>query len=138
MLLDLLSDALRDGNLLPSYYDSRKFLHQIRLGCESIHACKNDCVLFRKEYEKCDKCLECQEPSYKIDDCKDKKIPHKILRYFPLTLRLQRLLMFRETASHMRWHKENRIEEPGILRHPAMPVMLDLHFQVIVSTPSTT
>jgi hypothetical protein len=35
-----------------------------------------------------------------------KKVLQKILRYFPLTPRLQRLFMTKRIASDMRWHKE--------------------------------
>lgn len=63
-------------------------------------------------------CLICKEPRYKLNDGKGKKIPHKILRYFPLTPRLQRLYMSRKTAVDMRWHKGKRVDD-GILRHLA-------------------
>ena len=33
-----------------------------------------------------------------------KKDPPKVLRYFPLKPRLQRLFMSSKTATHMRWH----------------------------------
>ncbi|PKU63180.1 hypothetical protein MA16_Dca022199 [Dendrobium catenatum] len=32
--------------LTSSYYELRKILSDLRLGCEKIHACKNDCTLF--------------------------------------------------------------------------------------------
>ena len=46
-----------------------------------------------------------------------KKVPQKILRYFPLTPRLQRLFMTKRIASDMRWHKEGRVND-GVLWHP--------------------
>lgn len=52
------------------------------------------------------------------DNKKQKKIPWKVLRYFPLTPRLQRLFMSSKTATDMRWHSENRVKD-GELRHPA-------------------
>ena len=55
MLLELLKDSFPEGNLLPSsYYEAKKLLADIGLGYQSIHACKNDCILFRKEYETLD------------------------------------------------------------------------------------
>lgn len=48
-----------------------------------------------------------------------KKIPQKILWYFPLKPILQRLFMCKHTACHMRWHKEKCVDTEGILRHPA-------------------
>ncbi|XP_057246774.1 uncharacterized protein LOC104900417 [Beta vulgaris subsp. vulgaris] len=35
-----------------------------------------------------------------------KRIPEKVLRYFPLKPRIQRLFMCSKTAHHMRWHHE--------------------------------
>ncbi|XXG68736.1 hypothetical protein AAC387_Pa06g1755 [Persea americana] len=64
------------------------------------------------------KLLQCEEPRYKVNDGKRKKIPHKVLRYFPLTPWLRRLYMSRKTATEMRWHSEKRVDD-GIARHPA-------------------
>ena len=47
-----------------------------------------------------------------------KLFPRKILRYFPLIPRLQRLYMRASTSSLMRWHKEERVRD-GKMRHPA-------------------
>lgn len=47
----------------------------------------------------------------------DRKISAKVLRYFPLKPRLQRLFMSSETSKLMRWHHEERNKD-GVLRHP--------------------
>ncbi|KAI5350695.1 hypothetical protein L3X38_003586 [Prunus dulcis] len=108
-------------NYLPESYNAcKKMLRGLGLGYENIHACINDCVLFYKEHEKKDKCPFCNEPRYKHSERKQrKKVPQKVLRYLPLKDRLQRLFMSRHTASAMRWHKDKRIEEEGVMRHPA-------------------
>ncbi|XP_057484999.1 uncharacterized protein LOC130771413 [Actinidia eriantha] len=65
-----------------------------------------------------DRCPRCNVSRYKINCGKGKKIPHKILRYFPLTPRLKRLFMSKTISEAMRWHMEN----PGDgeeSRHPA-------------------
>ena len=49
---------------------------------------------------------------------KKKKKPTKILWRFPLKPRLQRLFMSPETANHMKWHANGRVND-GLLRHPA-------------------
>ena len=41
---------------------------------------------FWKENADLEMCPVCEEPRYKLNDGKGKKIPNKILRYFPLTL----------------------------------------------------
>ncbi|KAL8109145.1 hypothetical protein AgCh_025290 [Apium graveolens] len=50
-------------------------------------------------------------------DSMKKLIPKKILRYFPLTLRLQRLFMSEKTAKCMTWHHDRAVVE-GQLSHP--------------------
>ncbi|KAG8472497.1 hypothetical protein CXB51_034179 [Gossypium anomalum] len=47
-----------------------------------------------------------------------RKKPVKVLRYFPLIPRLQRLFMSSKTAESMRWHNDQRTDD-GLLRHPA-------------------
>ncbi|CAL9024945.1 unnamed protein product [Prunus brigantina] len=49
---------------------------------------------------------------------KGKRVPWKVLRYFPLTPRLQRLFMSSKTAIDMRWHFKDRVKDE-MLRHPA-------------------
>lgn len=75
-------------------------------------------MLYWKENAKLDKCPECEEPRYKVNDGKRKKIPHKVLCYFPLTPRLRRLYMSRKTATEIRWHCDKRVND-GIARHLA-------------------
>lgn len=90
------------------------------MGYEKIYVCKYDCALFYKEHANKDKCPECNEPRYKNSDCQQgKKVPQKVLRYFPLVPRLKRLFMSRHTAIDMRWHKEKCCDEEGKMRYPA-------------------
>ena len=79
------------------------------LEIEKIHACPNDCILYRgKEYEKLDVCPVCHALWYKIrrDDPGDvegkrprKKIPAKVMWYAPIIPRLKRLFRNKEHAS---------------------------------------
>ncbi|XP_026449456.1 uncharacterized protein LOC113349663 [Papaver somniferum] len=71
MHLELLKKAFPKNNNIPSsYYEAKRMLKGLGLGYESIHACKNDCALFWKEYEKEDKCPVCSESRYKFNDGK--------------------------------------------------------------------
>ncbi|CAL5399944.1 unnamed protein product [Camellia sinensis] len=122
MLLELLKEALPIGETLPcSYNEAKQIIRDLGLDYQKIHVCKNDCVLFWKEYENEDECPTCKAPRYKVRKGKGKgrKIPHKVLRYFPLKPRLQRLFISRKTAIDMKWHKDKRVEEENVLRHPA-------------------
>ena len=56
-------------------------------------------MLFCKENSEKTRCDICNESRYKKPiDLNKKKIPRKVLRYFPLTPRLQRLFMADKTA----------------------------------------
>ncbi|MCH86656.1 hypothetical protein A2U01_0007515, partial [Trifolium medium] len=130
MLLDLLRDALPEENVLPkSYYETKKMISGLGLGYEKIHACPNDCILYRDKYVKDQVCPKCGTSRWKTtnEDVptngietfeKRKNIPAKILRWFPLKPRLQRLFMSSEVAESMRWHHDGRLND-GSLRHPA-------------------
>jgi hypothetical protein len=48
-----------------------------------------------------------------------RKIPHKVLRYFPIIPRLKRLFVNKETSNNTRWHAEKRVGQKNIMRHPA-------------------
>ncbi|KAM1523267.1 hypothetical protein ACFX10_013309 [Malus domestica] len=103
-----------------SFYECKKILRCLGLGYENIHACYYDCALFYKEHEKKDRCPVCNEPRYKASACEQrKKVPRKVLRYFPLKPRLQRLFMSRHTSKDMRWHKDKRVNDVNTMRHPA-------------------
>ncbi|KAG8378235.1 hypothetical protein BUALT_Bualt08G0116600 [Buddleja alternifolia] len=85
MLLEFLKEILLEGETLPSsLYGAKKILNEMGLGYKEIEACKNDCALFYKENDKKDNCPICDESRWKINDAKGNRVPHKILRYFPL------------------------------------------------------
>ncbi|XP_021747570.1 uncharacterized protein LOC110713426 [Chenopodium quinoa] len=99
-----------DSNVPSTYYEARKMITDFGFDYEKIEACENDCILFWKENANLKKCIVC-------DTKRDATSP-KVLRYFPLTLRIQRLFMSSKTANEMRWHKDKR-EDDGVLRHSA-------------------
>ena len=55
-----------DNNVVPkTMYEAKKILRKMGMDYQKIHACPNDCVLYRNEYERLQKCPKCQEPRYK-------------------------------------------------------------------------
>ncbi|XP_028105361.1 uncharacterized protein LOC114304400 [Camellia sinensis] len=120
MVMQVFKDILPecDPTVPWTLYDAKKFLRDLGLGYETIHSCKNDCVLFWKESANLEKWPTCDTCRYKLNDDGGKKIPHKVLRYFPLTPRLKRLYMSKKRAADMRWHNEKCVDD-DILRHPA-------------------
>ncbi|XP_062075225.1 uncharacterized protein LOC133779257 [Humulus lupulus] len=119
LLLDLLWKAFPKDNKIPqSYYEAKKILRDLGLGCETIHVCEFDCALYWKENKNAERCPICGHEQYKFQGTKGKKIPNKKMQYFPITPRLQRLFMSRHTSSNMRWHMEEHVDTEGVLRHP--------------------
>nr|XP_023904974.1 uncharacterized protein LOC112016705 [Quercus suber] len=119
MMLELLTKVLPKGNLVPrSTYEAKKILRDLGMSYEHIDACKNDCALFWKENENLDICPVCGVPRYKDTRTQGKKIPHKVLHYFPLTPRLRRLYISSQRAKDMRWYIDKRVDDE-IMRHLA-------------------
>ncbi|XP_058733075.1 uncharacterized protein LOC131604664 [Vicia villosa] len=114
-LLTLLKDILPENNVLPSRtYEAKKMLCSIGMSYEKIHACPNDCILFRNEYTSLDMCPKCSAPRYK----KNKTAPAKVLWYFPIIPRFRRMYNNAEDAKQFTWHADERVMD-GMLRHPA-------------------
>ncbi|XP_071694779.1 uncharacterized protein [Rutidosis leptorrhynchoides] len=117
-LLQLLTTAFPFANIAKSHYEAKNKMSEIGLGYEAIHICKNDCCLFWKENNKKDHCPACKTSRRKNENTKGKKVAHKVLRYFPLNPRLQRLYKSSVTAKDMVWHATGQCKEEGKMRHP--------------------
>ncbi|KAL0551889.1 hypothetical protein IC582_010979 [Cucumis melo] len=120
-LLKALKDILPSPNDLPtSMYEAKKMLGALGMEYEKIHACPNDCCLYRKEYANAIVCPECGESRWKYgkDANKKKKIPAKIMWYFPHIPRFQRMFRSVECDKNLTWHATER-EIDDKLRHPA-------------------
>jgi hypothetical protein len=65
-LLDVLRDMLPEVNqIAESAYEAKKIIRPLGIEVEKIHACKNNCVLFRGDYADLDKCPKCGYDRYK-------------------------------------------------------------------------
>jgi hypothetical protein len=129
-IIQLFSLVLPEGHCIPNTLDKvQKVVRDLGLDYQKIHACVNDCVLFRKGYAKMNSCPICGESRWKMAAAGEndegsgtgagkKRFPRKILRYFPLIPCLQRLYMRETTSSYMRWHKEGLVRDEK-MRHPA-------------------
>ena len=101
-LFKLLKEALPKDNKLPvSHYDTKKWMAKLGLSYQSIHICKYDYALFWKEHAKKENFLVCGKSRWVDKNTTCKKVPHKMLRYFPITPRLKRLYGSRNTTKHM-------------------------------------
>ena len=122
-MLNLVKSCMPDDEKLPiSLYYSKKMVKQLRLGYQMIEACENDCMLFYEEKAHLSHCDVCGHARYKppkegVSTKNVKRIPYKILRYFPITDRLQRMYLSTTTAEHMTWHAKPPGKD-GELTHP--------------------
>ncbi|KAG7529490.1 Transposase-associated domain [Arabidopsis suecica] len=127
-LLETLPEMLPADNVLhTSLYEVKKFLKSFDMGYEKIHACVNDCCLFRKKYKMLENCPKCKASRWKTNmhngELK-KGVPQKVLRYFPIIPRLKRMYRSEEMAKDLRWHFSNKSND-GKLRHPVDSVTWD-------------
>nr|BAV56711.1 transposase [Ipomoea nil] len=120
-LLDLFAKMLPTDNVLPSsLYEAKRSLVALGMDYEKIHACPNDCILYRKENANCTNCPTCGTSRWKIG--KNSKIsigvPAKVLWYFPPIPRFQRMFRSKDISKELTWHSDNKVCD-GYLRHPA-------------------
>jgi len=125
-IIQLFSFLLPKSQCVPNTLEKvQKVVPDLGLDYQKIHACINDCVLFRKEYAELDTCPTCGDSRWKAADSVEmeasssdaalkRRVPQKILRYFPMTPRLQRLYMSASTSEYMRWHKEGLVKDGKI------------------------
>ncbi|XP_010513121.1 PREDICTED: uncharacterized protein LOC104789069 [Camelina sativa] len=127
-LLETLKQMLPKDNVLhTSLYEVKKFFKSFDMGYEKIHACVNDCCLFRNQYEELDSCPKCKSSRWKINKRTGevkKGTPQKVLRYFPIIPRLKRMFRSEDTAKDLRWHFNNKSTD-GKMRHPVDSVTWD-------------
>ncbi|XP_060960875.1 uncharacterized protein LOC115723900 [Cannabis sativa] len=108
-VLELFKRALPKGETLPdSFYETKKLINALGLNYEKIDACKNDCMLYRKEHV--------NDTEYQV--CSTPRSEAKVLRHFPLIPRLQRLFMPSKTSDFMTWHHQKDYVNDGYMRHP--------------------
>jgi len=83
-------------------------------------------MLFWKEHKDATHCIHCKKSRYIVVLDEDEgehvttNVPVKQLRYMPISPRLKRLFLTKETTKQMRWHKEGKheSENPDIMTHP--------------------
>ena len=121
-LLQLLEDILPLNNEMPlSMYEAKKTLNALGMACQKIHACSNDCILYRNQYKDAIACPTCGKSRWKIDNGREKiknGVPIKVLWYFPPIPRFKRMLQSSQTAEHLVWHVKDK-EYDGKLCHPS-------------------
>jgi hypothetical protein len=118
-MLQLLSGSLKNVPGIPkSYREMKASLGKVGFGYVSIDVCKYDCALFWKDHEEGTHCPVCGFTRWKVNKEGKKKVAHKVLRYFPIIPRFQRIFMSKQRAQYARWYKEKRVPVANEMRHP--------------------
>ena len=115
-----------ENTLLKSYYQAKKILCPMGMEYQKIHACPNDCILYRHEFEEMSKFPRCGVSRYKVKDDKEcssdenskKSPPAKMLCYLPIIPRFKRLFANGDETKDLTWHA-NGGNSKGMVRHPA-------------------
>jgi hypothetical protein len=126
-VLKIIKKMLPKDNKLPaSTYEAKKIVCPLGLEVQKMHACSNDCILYRsEEYKNLNACPVCSALRYKImrDDPGDveskrpkKRVPANVMWYAPIIPRLKCLFRNKEHAKLLRWHKEDRKSDVEIPR----------------------
>ncbi|RVW67500.1 hypothetical protein CK203_063103 [Vitis vinifera] len=121
-LLEMLGNMLPVNNELPlSMYEAKKTLNTLGMEYEKIHACPNDCILYRNELKDASSCPTCGTSRWKTDKTGTKKkkgVPAKVMWYFPPVPRFRRMFQSVKIAKELIWHAEER-DFDGKMRHPS-------------------
>ena len=120
----MLKQALPADNKLPvNFYGYKKLIRNLGLPVVKIDACREGCMLFWNNDKYCEACKFCGLPRYKeirgqVARRNQKRVAYAVLRYLPLTPRLQRLYASTVTAPHMTWHACHETNE-DYMCHPS-------------------
>lgn len=117
-MLIMFGEMIPEGHGIPSsMYQAKKALCALDMEYEKIHACSNDCVLFRKEYKDATNFPACGVSRWKLGNDKSVKegVPTKILWYFPPIPRFKRMFETSEIAENLTWHADDKANDGHML-----------------------
>ncbi|XP_063941376.1 uncharacterized protein LOC135149565 [Daucus carota subsp. sativus] len=121
-VLLLIGSMLPEGNNFPSSFsEAKKTLCTLGMGYEKIHACPNNCLLYRGQRDEDEStCRICNASRWKLNKKGEEQdgIPTKVLWYFSLLPRLRNFFNTPQIAKDMTWH-DTRRQKDGKMRHPA-------------------
>jgi hypothetical protein len=98
-IVKLIIDLLPPNHKMPeNLYQSKKIVLGLGMNYEKIDACKNNCMLFRRDHENDTHYMHCKNSRYAVVVDEEgteviTKVPIKQLRYMPITPRLKQLFL---------------------------------------------
>ena len=95
----LLKKILPADNVLPkNHYEAKNILCLVGIEYQKIHACRNDCILYRDEFAEMHCCPVCRVSRYKLNNNDSSVHPiatnwrlAKVCWYLPIIQRFKRL-----------------------------------------------
>ncbi|CAL2256912.1 unnamed protein product [Prunus armeniaca] len=87
-------------------YEAKKTLSTLGMSYEKIHACPNDCILYRKDYKDSTNCPTCGISWWKEgkDSILKAGVLAKVVWYFPPIPRFKRIFQSHKTAKSLTCH----------------------------------
>jgi hypothetical protein len=123
LIIDII---LTKHNMPKDLYQSKKIVSDLGMNYEKIDVCEKNYMLFWKENKDDTEYMHYGRSRYVKVRNEDgisvtTKVATKQLCYIPITPRLERLFLSKETTKQMRWHHEGKreSEDPDIMSHPA-------------------
>ena len=109
-----------NGNeITANFFETKTLLSGLELPHHRIHVCPNGCMLFWKDDGELEKCIVYGVERWFIRKIvRSKKLPKKVLIYFPICPRLQRLYVTKNVAEYMTWHREHQHTD-DFIEHPS-------------------
>ncbi|GJV15129.1 putative transposase-associated domain-containing protein [Tanacetum coccineum] len=112
-LLGLINKMLPAGNeMVERTYQAKKVMKLMGSGYKKIHVCINSCLLYWKNDKDLTACRTYGISRWKVDNKTHKvyeNVPAKVMWYFPIIPRLQRLFNIQSISEDLRWHTKRRI-----------------------------
>nr|GEW37890.1 hypothetical protein [Tanacetum cinerariifolium] len=112
-LLGLLKKMLPVGNeMIEKTYQAKKLMRMMGSKYKKIHVCSNNYILYWKDNKELTVCPVCRISRWKVDNKTHKvyeNISTKVMWYFPVILRLQRLFKLESISEDLRWHETRKI-----------------------------
>ena len=86
--------------------EAHQFLVELGVEYKQIHACQNDFILYRGEYQNKQEFPVRKEKSYHTY-VQSPTVPNKVLRHMPIIPIIQWMFHFKSLAQLMYWHAKN-------------------------------
>ena len=107
-----------DNKMTTSYYETKKLLAGLKLSHHKIRACPSGCMLFQKDADELENYSVCGAKRYIYETKIGKRIAKKVLIYFTIGPRLQRLYVTKNIAEYMALYREHP-RSKGLMEHPS-------------------